>query len=96
VVAPLRVARGVQNKVLEAMAMAKPVAATSMALEGISYGAGSGIRVCDTVQSWIDELTALLGDETLNRSEPGARQHVTKMFSWEASSRSLAKVVIGA
>jgi len=34
-VAPLRVARGIQNKVLEAMAMAKPVVSTSAALEGL-------------------------------------------------------------
>ena len=34
-VAPLRIARGVQNKVLEAMAMGKPVLATSAAMEGI-------------------------------------------------------------
>jgi sugar transferase (PEP-CTERM/EpsH1 system associated) len=34
-VAPLRVARGIQNKVLEAMAMAKPVVATAAALEGL-------------------------------------------------------------
>jgi sugar transferase (PEP-CTERM/EpsH1 system associated) len=35
IVAPLRVARGIQNKVLEAMAMAKPVVATPEAAEGI-------------------------------------------------------------
>ncbi len=37
-VAPLRIARGVQNKVLEAMAMAKPVLATPAAVEGIRFG----------------------------------------------------------
>ena len=35
VVAPLRVARGIQNKVLEAMAMARPVVATPEAFEGL-------------------------------------------------------------
>jgi len=34
-VAPLRIARGVQNKVLEAMAMARPVVASTAAAEGI-------------------------------------------------------------
>ncbi len=38
-VAPLRVARGIQNKILEAMAMAKPVVATPQAIEGIEIGA---------------------------------------------------------
>jgi sugar transferase (PEP-CTERM/EpsH1 system associated) len=41
IVAPLRIARGVQNKVLEAMAMAKPVVVTSAAMEGVS---GSNCR----------------------------------------------------
>ena len=40
VVAPLRLARGIQNKVLEAMAMARPVVATPQAAEGIDAVAG--------------------------------------------------------
>jgi sugar transferase (PEP-CTERM/EpsH1 system associated) len=40
VVAPLRIARGVQNKVLEAMAMARPVVASTQAAEGIRAEAG--------------------------------------------------------
>jgi sugar transferase (PEP-CTERM/EpsH1 system associated) len=36
-VAPLRIARGIQNKVLEAMAMGKPIIATTAAMEGIPY-----------------------------------------------------------
>jgi sugar transferase (PEP-CTERM/EpsH1 system associated) len=39
-VAPLRIARGVQNKVLEAMAMARPVIASAQAAEGIRAEAG--------------------------------------------------------
>jgi sugar transferase (PEP-CTERM/EpsH1 system associated) len=39
-VAPLRIARGVQNKVLEAMAMARPVVASAQAAEGIRAEAG--------------------------------------------------------
>jgi sugar transferase (PEP-CTERM/EpsH1 system associated) len=39
-VAPLRIARGVQNKVLEAMAMARPVVATAQAAEGLRAEAG--------------------------------------------------------
>jgi sugar transferase (PEP-CTERM/EpsH1 system associated) len=39
-VAPLRIARGVQNKVLEALAMARPVVATAQAAEGLRAEAG--------------------------------------------------------
>ncbi|HEV8128610.1 MAG TPA: glycosyltransferase, partial [Candidatus Eisenbacteria bacterium] len=41
-VAPLRVARGIQNKILEAMAMALPVVATSAAFEGVGAPKGTG------------------------------------------------------
>ena len=44
VVAPLRIARGVQNKVLEAMAMARPVVATGAAFEGIDAEPGRALR----------------------------------------------------
>ncbi|MHB1213730.1 MAG: TIGR03087 family PEP-CTERM/XrtA system glycosyltransferase [Thiobacillus sp.] len=39
-VAPLRIARGIQNKVLEAMAMARPVVVSTQAAEGIRAEAG--------------------------------------------------------
>jgi len=45
VVAPLRIARGIQNKVLEAMAMAKPVVASTAAAEGIDAVDGEHLMV---------------------------------------------------
>ena len=44
VVAPLRIARGIQNKVLEAMAMARPVVASTAAAEGIMTPKTKGIH----------------------------------------------------
>ena len=44
VVAPLRIARGVQNKVLEAMAMGRPVVASAACAGGIDATPGVGIR----------------------------------------------------
>ena len=46
-VAPFRLARGVQNKVLEAMAMGLPVVGTSETFEGISANEADGIRIAD-------------------------------------------------
>ncbi len=57
-VAPLRIARGIQNKVLEAMAMARPVIVTPEALDGLEYGppypllareAGDWAKLCAAV-----------------------------------------------
>jgi len=41
-VAPMRIARGVQNKILEAMAMGVPVVTTSLGFEGIFRDTGQG------------------------------------------------------
>jgi sugar transferase (PEP-CTERM/EpsH1 system associated) len=46
-VAPLRIARGIQNKVLEAMAMARPVVASPEAFEGVRATAGRDLLVAD-------------------------------------------------
>jgi sugar transferase (PEP-CTERM/EpsH1 system associated) len=48
VVAPLRIARGVQNKILEGMAMAKPVVTTPQGLEGIDAQPGEHLLLADT------------------------------------------------
>ena len=83
VVAPLHIARGVQNKVLEAMAMARPVVASSAAAEGIDH-AGT-IRVADGAAGFADTITRLLADA------PGAaalgsaaRARVIARYGWEA------------
>ncbi len=60
VVAPLRIARGIQNKVLEAMAMGRPVVATPEAFVGVQATPGQDILLAsgvgDTVQNIIDVL----------------------------------------
>ncbi|MDB5678012.1 TIGR03087 family PEP-CTERM/XrtA system glycosyltransferase [Sphingomonas bacterium] len=83
VVAPLKIARGIQNKVLEAMAMARPVVASGPAAEGIDHGGAilAGEGVDDITQAVI----ALLGD-TERAAELGrqARAQVRKRYGWAA------------
>ena len=83
VVVPLRLARGVQNKVLEAMAMERPVVASAAAAEGIDHA--DTIRVGGNVGEIAEEVIALLSDPKaaaeLGRS---ARAQVIKRYSWAA------------
>jgi sugar transferase (PEP-CTERM/EpsH1 system associated) len=51
-VAPLRVARGIQNKVLEAMSLGRPVVLTSGALEGIDAEPGKDVILADTIEAF--------------------------------------------
>ena len=87
-VAPLRVARGIQNKVLEAMAMAVPVLATSAAMEGIEYNSPVGLQVSDDERLFADMAIWLLqqdGSQLIRTS----RQWVCQRHDWEINLNKL-------
>jgi sugar transferase (PEP-CTERM/EpsH1 system associated) len=94
VVAPMRIARGIQNKVLEGMAMARPVVVSSRGLEGISAEEGKEILVADDAESFAEHVIGLL-----RRPHPrlgaAARDLVRRDYAWEASARRLLRVVEG-
>ncbi|VVT03857.1 Glycosyl transferases group 1 [Sphingomonas sp. EC-HK361] len=83
VVAPLELARGVQNKVLEAMAMARPVVASPAAAEGIDHG--GTIRVAGDAEAMAAQICALIADpatgDTLGEA---ARAQVMRRYGWGA------------
>lgn len=85
VVAPLRLARGIQNKILEAMAMGRPVVATSECAEPIGAAQGSELLWAAEPQSFVQQVDALLRDP-LRAAAIGAagRQRVLRDFSWSA------------
>jgi hypothetical protein len=68
VIAPLRIARGLQNKVLEAMAMAKPVVASPAALAGFGHREHFPAWAVNEPQEWVDALTYLTGATVSPRS----------------------------
>lgn len=83
VVAPLKLARGVQNKVLEAMAMARPLVASREAAEGIDHG--DTIRVGGSVGEIAEAVIALLQDRPAARAlGASARARVIDRYSWDA------------
>jgi sugar transferase (PEP-CTERM/EpsH1 system associated) len=83
VVAPLKLARGIQNKVLEAMAMARPVVASRAAAEGIDHA--DTLRVGESVGEIADAVIALLDDPAAaGRLGREARAQVQARYSWEA------------
>ncbi|MBV1901596.1 MAG: TIGR03087 family PEP-CTERM/XrtA system glycosyltransferase [Kordiimonadaceae bacterium] len=89
-VAPLRLARGIQNKVLEAMAMSKPVVATSLANEGINADHDTTILVHDDAAAFADAVLTVLRDKaTGERLGQAARTFVEENFTWGASYQQL-------
>ena len=94
VVAPLRIARGIQNKVLEAMAMAKPVVASSAAAEGISAEHGQHLFVESNVRAEAERVCALLADP-MHALAVGkaARDHVLEHYGWPSQLAPLDKIL---
>nr|WP_212760964.1 TIGR03087 family PEP-CTERM/XrtA system glycosyltransferase [Telluria aromaticivorans] len=83
-VAPLRIARGIQNKVLEAMAMATPVVVSPQALEGIDAEPGLELVLAQDAAGFSDAVAALLAR---NGNEIGlaARAKVENKYSWPSN-----------
>lgn len=86
VVAPLRVARGIQNKILEAMAMGQPVITVSSCAEPIGATAEQGLWRCDEADCFVQGVLAWLADPARReRLGAAAREHVVQHFSWQAN-----------
>jgi len=86
VVVPLRIARGMQNKVLEAMACGKAVVVGRKALGGIHAVEGRDFMVADEADEFRLCLEKLLGDKGLVESMgASARQYILANLSWESN-----------
>ena len=83
-VAPLRVARGIQNKVLEAMAMARPVVVSPQALEGIEAAPGRDVILADGAQAFAGAVSQLMHQADA-RLGPAARAAVESLYSWPSN-----------
>lgn len=89
-VVPLRIAKGVQNKVLEAMAMGVPVVSTSSANEGIHAIDQRDLVVADDPSRFADSVIQIL--ENNERAKALAQQgriFVERNFAWEENLRQI-------
>ncbi|QCJ45903.1 glycosyltransferase [Haloprofundus sp. MHR1] len=94
VVAPMRHGAGLQNKVLEAMALGRPIVVTSLAREGINADDGRHLVVADDPQSFAAEATALLSNvERRRQIGRAARDLVASQYTWERIGKYLRKTV---
>ena len=89
--APMMIGTGMQNKLLEAMALQTPCITTSLANNAIKAKANSEILVGDTKEELIQHCKDLLGNPS-KRKEIGVNAHkmVKDKFSWEHSTTILS------
>jgi sugar transferase (PEP-CTERM/EpsH1 system associated) len=92
-VAPLRFSAGVQNKVLEAMAAARPVVATTEVAGGIGAVAGRHLLVGRTSKEIAGHVTSLLADVRRRRAlGTAAREFVADRFSWRIAAERVRAI----
>ncbi len=97
VIVPLRVGGGTRLKVLEALAMAKPMVATTIGIEGIALQDGRDLLVADLPEEIAAAIGKLLGDpEDAHALGQRGRETVMAKYDWRAvaaqAHRSLARV----
>lgn len=91
VVAPLQIARGVPNKVLESLAMGKCVIASTSALQGLELVRGRDVLQADSPAEWCFAAGRVLADDSLRlEMQRNARRCVEEHYTW---SRRLSPIV---
>jgi sugar transferase (PEP-CTERM/EpsH1 system associated) len=90
VVAPLRLARGLQNKILEAMAMGRPVVAAQECAEAIGAEPGRELVAAADADTFVHAVSALLAEPQRAAALGTAGRHrVLLDYSWDAHLSSL-------
>lgn len=92
-VAPMRIARGIQNKVLEAMAMAKPTIVTPQALEGIEAAPGVEVVLADDTAALAEAASQLAEAGDSAAIGAAARRRVIESYSWPARLAALDELL---
>jgi sugar transferase (PEP-CTERM/EpsH1 system associated) len=89
-IAPLLVARGVQNKVLEAMSMGKAVVGSTAAMEGLQLELGRDALAAGTPGEWVQTILRLIRDDQFRAQiQRSARMCVEQNYSWQAQMEPL-------
>jgi glycosyltransferase involved in cell wall biosynthesis len=91
VVAPLRIARGIQNKLLEAMAMARPVVATPEAFEGVQAVPGRDILLASGVDETVQRIAEVLDGRHASIGS-AARSVVETAHQWSVTLRPIDRL----
>jgi len=92
-VAPMRYGVGIQNKILEAMAMSTPVVTTSKTLGSLQVEIGQDILAADTPRLIADAIINLLTDKALwQQISKNGRRYVETHHSWDAIAGNLVQI----
>jgi sugar transferase (PEP-CTERM/EpsH1 system associated) len=94
-VAPMRIARGIQNKVLEALAMGKPVVASVSATEGIEPWPDGSIVVAGNATSFAQHICRLLNLRESPVDKAALGQWISNHYSWRRNLDAMVRMLEG-
>jgi sugar transferase (PEP-CTERM/EpsH1 system associated) len=94
-VVPIRIARGIQNKVLEAMAMARPVVTTPQALEGIDAAPGVHLSLAGDTDAFAAATVDAVADPAAAEMGRAARARVVDAYGWPAKLAQFDSIIGG-
>lgn len=93
-VVPLRAGGGTRLKILEAMALGRPVVSTSIGCEGLDVTDGENILIADDPREFAEKTVRLLRDHELRNSiAANARRLVVSQYDWDILAGSLMRVI---
>ena len=92
-VAPMRIARGIQNKVLEAMAMARPVVATSAAIEGLDVPECQRTYIVDTPDEIAASVDSLVRSDRTEELGSSLRAWARGSHDWNETLKPLEGLI---
>jgi sugar transferase (PEP-CTERM/EpsH1 system associated) len=92
-VVPLRAGGGTRIKILEAMALGRPVVSTSIGCEGLDVIDYEHLLIADSPEQFAEKTVRLLTDKPLHqRLATNARQLVVTRYDWDAIARQLMQI----
>jgi len=95
-IVPLRIGGGTRLKILEALAMAKPVVATSIGAEGLQLADRENILLADTPQQFATMIQQALTDKSLSKSlAANGRKLVRQRYCWDSIVTTMERFLIG-
>jgi glycosyltransferase involved in cell wall biosynthesis len=93
-VCPLRYGSGVKNKILAAMAMQKPIVATSLSIDGLDLADDREVLLADEPRAFAEKVVGLLSDpKTVSRLAGNGLARVQSQYSWPAMGRALESAI---
>ncbi len=93
-IVPLRIGSGTRLKILEAMALGRPVVSTSIGCEGLDVTPGENIFIADTPEDFSRRVLDLLQDRDLaQRIGRAGKKLVEEKYNWDTIEQALADLI---